>query len=293
MANLAWHGKRYRQVDVFADEPMAGNGLSVFWDSKGLSASDMQALTIELRQFESVFLEQSGASNEYRARIFTMEEELDFAGHPILGATAVLHEKYSNRESEAWVVQMRKSTVRVRTERRRGAYFATMYQPPPIFSTSAISELDAQVLLGALNLKVEDIYPGLPLEIVSTGLPYVIVPLQSNIGNATILIDNLEELLRRQGAKFIYIYDVEKAEGRTWDNKGNVEDIATGSAAGPVAAYLCKHGKLSVGQELTINQGQYVGRPSKLKAKVLGTRENFGEIEVAGAIQMVSESVLD
>jgi PhzF family phenazine biosynthesis protein len=222
-----------------------------------------------------------------------MEEELDFAGHPILGATAVLHEKYGNRESETWVVRMRRSTVRVKTERRRGAYFATMYQPPPIFGTSAISESDAQVLIGALNLRLEDLYPGLPLEMASTGLPYVIVPLQSNIGKATILIDNLEELLRRQGAKFIYIYDVEKAEGRTWDNNGNVEDIASGSAAGPVAAYLCKHGKLAVGQELIINQGQYVGRPSKLKARVLGTQENFGEIEVSGVVQMVSESVLD
>jgi PhzF family phenazine biosynthesis protein len=253
----------------------------------------MQALTIELRQFESVFLEQAGASNEYNARIFTMEEELDFAGHPVLGAAAVLHEKYGHMEAEAWVLRLRKSSVRVKTERRGGGYFATMYQPPPVFGPSIISQVDAQVLIGALNLKVEDVYPGLPLEIVSTGLPYVVVPLRSNIGKATILIDNLEELLRRQGAKFIYIYDVEKAEGRTWDNKGKVEDIATGSAAGPVAAYLCKHGRLSIGQELIIRQGHYVGRPSKLRAKVLGTQENFGKIEVSGAIQMVSEGVLE
>ena len=293
MTNLAWRGKRYRQVDVFADVPLAGNGLSVFWESGGLSTEDMQALTIELRQFESVFLEQTGTSNEFNARVFTMEEELDFAGHPVLGGAAVFHEKHGTMEVETWTVQMQKSTFKVRTERCGVGYFATMYQPPPVFGASSIPRLSVQELMNAISLDVKDLCPGLPLELVSTGLPYVVVPLRSNIGKAQIVIGNLEEMLQRHGAKFLYLYDVDNSEGRTWDNKGKVEDIATGSAAGPVASYLCKHGRLSVGQELTINQGRFVGRPSRLKAKVLGTQDNFGEIEVSGSIQMVSESILD
>jgi len=293
MTNPAWRGKRYRQVDVFADEPFGGNGLSVFWESSGLSSVDMKALTIELRQFESVFIEQTDAPNEYKARIFTMEEELDFAGHPVLGGAAVLHEKYGSKEVEAWVIRLRKSTISVRTEKRGRGYFAAMRQPPPVFGPSTVPQADTQELISALNLRVGDLYPGLPLETVSTGLPYVVVPLRSNIAKAAITIDNLGELLQRQGAKFIYLYDIENAEGRTWDNKGKVEDIATGSAAGPVAAYLCRHRRLSVGQELTISQGRHVGRPSRLKAKVFGTPEDLGEVEVSGSIQMVSESILD
>jgi trans-2,3-dihydro-3-hydroxyanthranilate isomerase len=291
MANFSWSGKRYRQVDVFAEHPLSGNGLCVFWEGGALSTADMQALTIELRQFESIFLERTGAK-EFTARIFTTEEELDFAGHPVLGGAAVLHEKYASDAVETWTLRMRKGDLRVRTEKRGEAYFATMYQPPAIFGAPEISQASGRELMSALNLDTGDLYPGLPLELVSTGLPYIVVPLQSNLGKAEIVIRNFEELIQRHGAKFVYLYDVDNSEGRTWDNRGKVEDIATGSAAGPVAAYLCKHGRLTVNQELTIEQGQHVGRPSRLRVKVLGAPGDFGEVEVSGSVQMVSEGTL-
>jgi trans-2,3-dihydro-3-hydroxyanthranilate isomerase len=129
-----------------------------------------------------------------------MEEELDFAGHPVLGSAAVLHKKYGIVEVENWIFRMRKNDVRVKTKKRGGAYFATMYQPQADFGASAIPQLAAQELISAPNLKVDDLYPSLPLEMVSTGLPYVVVPLQANIDKAAIVVDNLEELLLRHGA---------------------------------------------------------------------------------------------
>ena len=86
----ALHGLAFRHVDVFSDQPLSGNGLSVFWDASALTPDLMQRITQEMRQFESIFLTQTEDASTYRARIFTMEEELDFAGHPILGAAGVL-----------------------------------------------------------------------------------------------------------------------------------------------------------------------------------------------------------
>jgi PhzF family phenazine biosynthesis protein len=293
MINTAWSGLPYRQVDVFADKPLSGNGLGVFWQSRGLSSQDMQALTIELRQFESVFLAEIGSKNRYSARIFTMDEELDFAGHPILGAAAVLHEKFGSGPAETWYIQLRKNTISVKTLKDSDSYDATMFQPAARFVSVVETPTHVAEIVTALNLDGSDLYPGLPPEVVSTGLPYVIVPIQRSIENARVAVGNLGAILEACGAKFAYVYDVAQSEGRTWGNKGTVEDIATGSAAGPVAAYLCKHGLLRVGQELTINQGKYVGRASQLKAKVLGTEKDFGEIEVSGKVRMVSSSILD
>lgn len=86
---------QYWQLDVFAERPLAGNGLAVFDDARGLSASAMQGLTQELRQFESIFLLPGGTADTFSARIFTAEEELPFAGHPIIGAAALLHHLHS------------------------------------------------------------------------------------------------------------------------------------------------------------------------------------------------------
>jgi PhzF family phenazine biosynthesis protein len=283
----------YRQVDVFADKPLSGNGLGVFWKCEGLSTKEMQALTIELRQFESIFLAATAIKNLFRARVFTMEEELDFAGHPVLGASAVLHEKHGTGPVETWSIQLRKHTIPVRTEKKADSYKATMIQPRPEFISRIESASFVADLLKSINLDSKDLYPDLPLEVVSTGLPYAIVPIQRNIEKAKVLVGNLEPMLKIYDAKFVYVYDIEHSEGRTWDNGGKIEDIATGSAAGPVAAYLCQHKLLGVGQELTINQGRFVGRPSHLQAKVLGTGLEIEAIEVSGNVRMVSASVLD
>ena len=95
-----WSGLRYRHVDVFTSSPLSGNGLTVFWDSEGLSEEVMQRLTQEMRQFESIFLMRPPEGRIWRGRIFTMEEELEFAGHPILGAAAALHERHGSDEAQ-------------------------------------------------------------------------------------------------------------------------------------------------------------------------------------------------
>ena len=289
MPNAPWHGLEYRQVDVFANKVLGGNGVAVFWNRGELAKEVMQELTRELRQFEAIYLRRIGADNQFRANVFTMEEELDFAGHPVLGAAAVLHEKYGRREVETWHIVLNASSVEVRTKRTGESYVSTMYQQKAEFFRPAMSPSEIEAFMRAVNLSIEDKHPSLPLEVGSTGLPYLIVPVARNLDKARVVAGNLEDVLRRIGARFLYLYDVERSEGRNWDNSGLVEDIATGSAAGPVAAYLCRHGFWSTGKELRIRQGMYVGRASEMIAKVLGS----GQVEVSGGVQMAASGTFD
>jgi PhzF family phenazine biosynthesis protein len=138
-----------------------------------------------------------------------------------------------------------------------------------------------------LNLTPNNIYPDLPMEVVSTGLPYLIVPIASGLEHAKISVNNFEEQLRKINAKFVYVFDVNKMEGRTWDNFGAVEDVATGSAAGPTGAYLNKWNICK--ENIIINQGSFVGRPSKLKVFV---NQSTGEIKVSGNVNIIAKGNL-
>lgn len=141
----------------------------------------------------------------------------------------------------------------------------------------------------ALNLSIADLDEHLPLEVISTGLSYLIVPIKTNIENAKIIKANLGDLLAGVGADFVYIYDIISSVGRTWDNTGLVEDAATGSAVGPLGAYLIKYGLANIDEIIIINQGQYLKRPSKLYVKALGTIKDIHGIEVSGDVCIIGE----
>lgn len=248
-------------VDVFANEKLSGNGLTIFYETDDLTTKQMLSLTQEMRQFESIFL--SIKSNKYYARIFTVEEELDFAGHPLIGLAAHLHEEHGGDYSCEWNVALNHQTVVLKSS-KSGSYFeATMEQGKPEFIKELIKN-ESEVFLPALNLTWDNI-AGYPLEVISTGLPYLIVPIQSGIDKVKVCVENLEDLLSVHGAKFVYILDTQKFEGRTWDNMGKVEDIATGSAAGPASAFLFKNNLASGNQSIVIKQGRFLGRPSEIK----------------------------
>jgi PhzF family phenazine biosynthesis protein len=127
------------------------------------------------------------------------------------------------------------------------------------------------------------------MEVVSTGLPYLIVPLASGLEKAKIRVKNFEILLAEVNAKFVYVFDVAKMEGRTWDNFGIVEDVATGSAAGPMGAYLLKRDMCKEDEKIEINQGGFVGRPSIIEVY---TNQYTGEISVAGDVKIVAKGEL-
>jgi PhzF family phenazine biosynthesis protein len=114
----------------------------------------------------------------------------------------------------------------------------------------------------ALNLTKNDIDTNFPMEVVSTGLPYLLVPIKNNIDKSKITHSNFEEFLSAFKAKFAYVFDTKTLECRTWDNVAHTEDIATGSAAGPLCAYLVKHNMKKLNEKINLHQGRFLNRPS-------------------------------
>lgn len=217
---------RYRHVDVVSKTPLSGNGLTVFTNCEELNTETMQKIAQEMRQFESIFLFPTADSHRFFARIFTMEEELDFAGHPILGAVCVLHEQIESAAlTGKWVIELPAKNVSATTIKKEKSYLATMEQGEPFFELPLVRQKNSH-LLRAFNLSERDMHETLPLQVVSTGLPYLIIPVQCNLENVKVVTSELGIMLAEVGAKFAYILQVAQLEGRTWDNEGKVEDIA-------------------------------------------------------------------
>lgn len=255
-------------VDVFTREPLSGNGLSIFLLDEELPTDAMQRITQEMRQFETIFLSRIKQSSKFNARIFTMEEELPFAGHPVIGAAAFLHsELFPAKDAAQLEFGMQDRIINTVSRRQGTSYIAEMDQGVATVE-SPISASKNETFLKALNLSITDLAADLPLQVVSTGLPYLIVPIESNLEHAKIVVQDFEAMLDTVGAKFVYVLQVNRLEGRTWDNDGRVEDIATGSAAGPAAAYLVTHNRASSGENIVLSQGRFLNRPSELYASV-------------------------
>lgn len=282
-------GTAYFHVDVFAAGPLSGNGLAVFLDTDGWSSAAMQRITQEMRQFESIFLSSIGPAGAV-ARVFTVEEELPFAGHPVLGAAAVLHRALApDASSREWTLQLAHGPIAVRTERRDGHWLAEMNQGQAV-QGATVAEAELQPVLARLSLESADLAPGLHARVLSTGLPYLVVPVRPEaLARTAIRADDLEAQLDMLGAKFVFVLDVENRELRTWDNFGRVEDVATGSAAGPAAAYLFAEGLVDPTAPITLKQGRFAGRPSTLHVRC----DADGHLLVSGAVWPVIQGVLD
>lgn len=274
----------YYHTDVFSSEKFSGNGLTVVFHEEEMQMLYMQKIAKEFKQFETIFLRKIDKKN-FRAHIFTVEEELDFAGHPILGAVSTIHQNLYHEQSHIKInLELNKKTIQVESTKKDNYYEASMNQGIPQF-IGTIEDIELKSgFMKALNLKPDYLHPELSMNVVSTGLPYLIIPLSKGIEEAKICVENLEEELGKVGAKFLYLFDVAKMEGRTWDNLGAVEDVATGSAAGPTGAYLYKWNIRKASEDIIINQGRFVGRPSRIR---VSKDETTGEITVAGDVKII------
>lgn len=278
----------YYHADVFSSKSLSGNGLTVIFHEEEMDTQYMQRIAQEFKQFETIFLRQIGEKH-FRARIFTVEEELDFAGHPILGAVSTIHEKLYSEESSITVTfDLNNKVLQSESIKKDGNFQAIMNQGIPEF-IGTVGDEYKDMFLQALNLTAKNLHPRFPMEVVSTGLPYLIVPLSSGLGQAKISVGNFEEQLNKVQAKFVYVFDIDRMEGRTWDNFGAVEDVATGSAAGPTGAYLYKWNVCNATEDIMINQGGFVGRPSKIN---VFRDKSTGELKVAGDVKIVAKGSL-
>jgi PhzF family phenazine biosynthesis protein len=282
----------YYHVDVFSAQPFSGNGLIVFTEADHFSDTAMQTLTQEMRQFESIFL-QDIRGNIVRARIFTCLEELNFAGHPVLGAAATLHDLLKRDDVQAdWVFELNEKTVTVTTERKAHGYDAVMNQGKAVFG-KVLSREETADILSFIGAVPDDLYPGLYPTVVSTGLPYLIVPLRDNGFRTAIGAPGLEEKLHAFGAQFIGLLDIGSRGIRTGNNDGSVEDIATGSLAGPSGAFLVVHGLEKAGTVIGFQQGRNLGRDSKLYVTLAPGSDGSMDVMVRGEVCKIARGVVE
>ena len=290
-----FNGLEYIHCDVFAFAPYSGNSLAVFPDCADLTGNQMLSITQELRHFESIFLTPSEEDNRFSARVFDLVEELPFAGHPIIGAACVMHQMTdsTNGPKKAWTIELLGGReVSVITHRTGNQLKATLDQGrPEIIGTVPIDQVSK--FAKAFNLQRADLVQNLPLEVISTGLRYLVIPVVSGLENARIVRPDLDNLLCQVNAEFAYLFDAVRFEGRHWNNDGVVEDVATGSAAGVIGAYALRHGLSQSGETISLKQGHFIGRPSEIDITAFGQAEDIERVEVAGAVSILGRGVLE
>jgi trans-2,3-dihydro-3-hydroxyanthranilate isomerase len=271
---------RYVLVDVFTDTPLAGNGLAVFTDAREIPEEVLQPLAREMNLSETVFTYTPEGDGHARIRIFTPTVELPFAGHPTLGSAFVLggplqlHEIRLETGSGVVPVQLEREGPRI--------VFGRMAQPLPMVEPYE----DADKLLVALGVESSE----LPIEVYDNGLRHVYVTLASEEAVTELKPDFslLAELSDVLGVNTI------AGSGSRWKTRmfspagGVPEDPATGSAAGPLALHVARHGRIAFGDEIEISQGAEIGRPSTLYARVEGSADKLDRVEVGGSAVIVA-----
>ncbi len=275
--------RRYALLDVFTDTPLAGNQLAVFTDARGLSAATMQRIARELNLSESVFVLAAEHGGDVRIRIFTPGAELPFAGHPVLGAAIVVGAAL--RQPEV-VLETAAAAVPVRLE-RVGERVSSGWMRQPIPSWSAFTQ--EHELLAALGVERSR----LPVEVYENGPRHVYVALAGEREVAALRPD-----LRALAALGELGVSCFAGAGGHWRTRmfapalGVGEDPATGSAAGPLAVHLARHGEISFGAEIEIHQGEEIARPSLLRARALGSAHAIEAVEVGGSAVLLARAEL-
>jgi trans-2,3-dihydro-3-hydroxyanthranilate isomerase len=269
---------RYTVVDVFTDKALAGNQLAVFTDATDIPEELLQPLAREMAFSETVFVYRPEADGHVRIRIFTPASELPFAGHPILGTAFVLAAPLQLVEIR---LECGVGVVPVTLE-REGAriVFGWMAQPIPMWRPYE----SAEELLAALGVERSE----LPVELYDLGPTHVFVKLGSP-DDVAALTPDLGAL-----ARFPVGVNCFARSGPRWKTRmfapafGVSEDPATGSAAGPLAVHLVRHGVVAPGEEIEISQGAEIGRPSTLFARADGSPDEIEHVAVGGSAVLVA-----
>lgn len=257
------------QWDVFSSRPLQGNSLAVFLDGRGLTDAEMQSIAKEMNLSETTFVLPRDPSTEQergiRVRIFTVREELPFAGHPTLGTAFALR---GQSGAERVVLELNAGKVPVHFQDIPGEpAFGEMTQLDPIVGMQHEREAVAR----ATGLSVHDFDDSLPIETVSTGIPYIVTPLKSlAIMRDSLKIDQSRaaEYLAKTAGKFFYFVTRETVDRAARLHARmlfyNGEDPATGSAAGCSAAWMVAHGVAKSEERVLIEQGVEMNRPSRI-----------------------------
>jgi trans-2,3-dihydro-3-hydroxyanthranilate isomerase len=276
------------QLDVFSSQPFEGNPLAVFLDGRGLGDKEMQALAREMNLSETTFIlprEQSVERERgVRVRIFTVQEELPFAGHPTLGTAFQLRGSTGTHEI---VLDLNVGKVPVQFEDKPGQpVFGEMTQVNPQFG----ERHDREAVVRASGLRDGDIDPSLPIQTISTGVRFTVVPLRGLeiMRNLRVDMSGSEEYLERSGGKFFYFVTRETVDPAARLHARmmfyNGEDPATGSAAGCAVAWMVAHGVAQPEERVLIEQGIEMERPSRIFVRASRKDDRVVNVRVGGNV---------
>src|SRR3954447_4685757 len=272
-------------LDVFASTPLTGNGLAVVHDADDVDDATMLAFARETKQSESTFVQSGDEDCDYRNRIWMMTGELPLAGHPSLG-TAVAVAARRGETSVRYVQRTLSGLQPIDVKLDGRIAHASMLQEPPRF----LDELDPARVFATIGLTPDDGVPDLPPQLVNTGANQIVAPVRSAeaLARARLNAEPLAALLSEHTALTVYaaLCDPahERADARAFfDSPGGIaeEDPATGSAAGPLIAYLQQRTGI---ERLVVDQGVQMGRASRLEAEIEGDRPRVG-----GAVVVLAE----
>jgi trans-2,3-dihydro-3-hydroxyanthranilate isomerase len=298
----------YSIVDVFTTAALAGNPLAVVMDTAGLTTERMQAIAREFNLSETTFVQRGPLEVErsegVRVRIFTTQEELNFAGHPTLGTASVL-KMFAPETVDGDTVKLKLNVgtvpVRFAAESIAGAVRGEMTQKDPEFG----AELDASEVARLAGLKNEDLDPELPPQVVSTGTAFAIVALKSleALGRLRVNHEEATPWLRERGARWFYVLapvpekkeEALKEDGVDFRSRmqfNNSEDPATGSAAGCAISYLAARGAVDSGETIRVLQGVEMKRPSLIFLSARQLDGKVTDVRVSGSTVLVANGQL-
>jgi trans-2,3-dihydro-3-hydroxyanthranilate isomerase len=294
-SNMSVRTYEFLQLDVFSRTPLAGNPLAIFTDARGLSDHEMQAVAREMNLSETTFILPREADVEARkgkrVRIFTVAEELPFAGHPTLGTALYLYRSVGGSTEITLDLNVGKIPVRFTVDSKDAGrdrvdshVFAEMRQRDPEFGPT----LPREKVALALGMDTDEIASEWPIQVVSTGLPFAIVPIRKSKSLANLKPDLVKgaALLEGVGARFYYFLWLEtggsktQARARMFFYGG--EDPATGSAAGCAASWLVRHGLAKCDEQVLIRQGVEAGRPSEIFVRGSKHADRVADVRVGG-----------
>jgi trans-2,3-dihydro-3-hydroxyanthranilate isomerase len=292
---------RYLLFDVFTEEVFGGNPLSVFPDAIGIPSELMQKIAFEFNLSETTFvLPPENPENEFRVRIFTPRQELPMAGHPTIGtAFALLKEGRISADKDEIAVRFEEGVgpIPIEITRARSEFpQITMTQPRPTFGPN-VSDHNRVALI--LSIDPDELNDSLPIEVVSTGVPCLFVPIRKleTMKKLKLRADMLEDL----PSKLIFTFTTQtERKGSTVHGRmfaptlGIAEDPATGGAAGPLGCYLLQHNVLNEDQakKIIIEQGFEMGRPSILHVSIMLRNSEIDQVKVGGACVATGEGKL-
>jgi trans-2,3-dihydro-3-hydroxyanthranilate isomerase len=276
------------QLDVFSSTPLEGNPLAVFPDGRGLSDEQMQAIAREMNLSETVFVLPREAAVEkergMRARIFTVQEELPFAGHPTLGTAFALRGDGGANEIR---LDLNVGTIPVHFEDTdHKPTFGEMTQADPVFGQIH----DRKKIAEVTGIPLDDIDPGLPIQTVSTGVPFTLLPLRGlePMRGLNINQPSAMEYLSASGGKFLFSVTRETVDRTARLHARmlfyNGEDPATGSASGCAAAWMVQHGVAQPEERVMIEQGIEMKRPSRIFVRASRRNDRVVNVRVGGNV---------